>query len=255
MLGHTSFRYESHTLLSYRSRPSRRHTNSNSVQTVELVCSCNTPANPDKMLVGCTTDACKKWMHEQCILEDALRTTYKRLGTDKPHVPAVTPKKEENGDEAKRPLSPTETGAEQHSIDVKAETAPADAVHVSTKDNVEVRQVDDEDAPAAPEDSIAEQSAEPQSATSENANTSTSNKASTASKPMPGRKPGRPRKKGAEANGENARPWEGLFEVTLKMVDIGPPMIEFRDLREGVGGGEKTWTEPVKCLLCGSKVN
>lgn len=227
----------------------------NSHQTVELVCSCNTPANPDKLLVGCTTDTCKKWMHEQCIIDDALRSTYRRLGTDKPHLSPVTPKKEENGDEAKRPLSPTETGAEQHSIDVKGEAGTADAVHVSTKDNVEVRQADDEDAPAAPEDSLPEQSAEPRSVTSESANTETPNKAAAGSKSTPGRRPGRPKKKGAEANGENARPWEGLFEASLKMADIGPPLIEFRDLREGIVGGKKTWTEPVKCLLCGTKVN
>jgi hypothetical protein len=200
---------------------------------------------------------CKKWMHEQCILDDALKTTFNRLGTDKPHLSPVTTKKEEeeDSDEAKRPLSPTETGADvstQHSIDVKADAGTADAVHVGTKDNVEVKQADDEDAPAAPEDSVAEQSAEPQ-ATSENASTDTPSKPTAAGKSTPGRKPGRPRKK--EANGDSSRPWDGLFEATLKMADIGPPMIEFRDLREGVVGGEKTWSEHVKCLLCGTEVN
>ncbi|KAK4116476.1 hypothetical protein N656DRAFT_794782 [Canariomyces notabilis] len=224
------------------------------LSSVELVCSCNTPANPDKMLVGCTTESCKKWMHEQCILDDALRSAYRRLGTDKPHVSPVTPKKEENGDEGKRPLSPTETGAEQHSIDVKAETGSADAVHVNMKDNVDVKQADDEDAPAELEDSIVERSTEARSATSERANADTPHKSATG-KSTPGRRPGRPRKKGSEANGESARPWEGLFEASLKMMDIGPPLIEFKDLREGIVGGEKTWTEPVKCLLCGTKVN
>ena len=180
---------------------------------------------------------CKKWMHEQCILDDALKATYERLGTDKPHLSPVTTKKEgEETDEAKRPLSPTETGADastQHLIDVKAD-AETDAVHVGTKDNVEVKQADDEDAPVALEDSVAERSAEPQ-ATSENASTDTPSKPTTAGKTTPGRKPGRPRKK-AEANGDNSRPWEGLFEATLNMADIGPPMIEFRDLREAVAG-------------------
>jgi hypothetical protein len=225
------------------------------------------------MLIGCTTEACKKWMHEHCIVEDALRATYKRLGTDKPHLPPVT-KKEENGDEGKRPLSPSETGAEgsaEQSIDVKGEDGAADAVHVgsSTRDNVEVRQSADEedDAQAAPEDeegSLPLRPADKQRATSENT-TNTDNTpskpasaaAAASSKSTPGRKPGRPRKKGAaaEANGDSARPWEGLFEATLKTADMGPPVIEFRDLREDVVGGEKTWTEPVKCLLCGDQVN
>ncbi|KAK4105381.1 hypothetical protein N658DRAFT_416262 [Parathielavia hyrcaniae] len=226
------------------------------LSTVELVCSCNTPANPDKILIGCTMESCKKWMHEQCILDDALRSVYKRLGTDKPHLPPVPTKKEENGDEGKRPLSPSDTGAEgsaEHSIDVKAEGG---SVHVSTKDNVDVRQgtADDEDAQAAPEDSLPLRPAGQPRATSEM--TDTPSKPPAAGKSTMGRKPGRPRKsKGAEANGESAQPWDGLFEATLTTAEMGPALIEFRDLREGVAGGEKTWTEPVKCLLCGNQVN
>ncbi|KAL2200050.1 hypothetical protein P885DRAFT_30416 [Corynascus similis CBS 632.67] len=234
------------------------------LSSVELVCSCNTPGNPDKMLIGCTTEPCKKWMHEQCIIDDALKAVYKRLGTDKPHLAPVATKKEETGDEGKRPLSPSETGADgaaEQSIDVKSEAAPADAVHVSTKDKVEVRSADDEDAQAAPEDSLPVRTAadqQQQRAMSENTTTTTDtpSKPAGSGKSTSGRKPGRPRKKaGAEANGENARPWEGLFEATLKTADMGPPIIEFRDLRDNVVGGEKTWTEPVKCLLCGNQVN
>jgi len=233
-------------------------------QSVELVCSCNTPGNPDKMLIGCTTESCKKWMHEHCIVEDALKATYKRLGTDKPHISPVSAKKEESGDEGKRPLSPSETGAEaQHSIDVKGEgdSGSADAVHVSTKDEPDARPIaDDEDAQAAPEDSLPLRPSDQKVATAENSTTTrtdTPSKAAAGGKATtPGRKPGRPRKKGAsEANGESARPWEGLFEATLKTADMGPPLIEFRDLRQGVVGGEKTWTERVKCLLCGDQVN
>ncbi|AEO66131.1 680fda50-e3d9-40b3-9cff-9576b978825d [Thermothielavioides terrestris] len=236
------------------------------LSSVEMVCSCNTPGNPDKMLVGCTTESCKKWMHEQCIIDDALRATYRRLGTDKPHLPPAPAKKEENEDEGKRPLSPTETGAEgstEHSIDVKAEAGPSDAVHVSTKDNVDVRQAaDDEDAPAAPEDSLPHRPSDQARARATSENTTTTAATDTPGKAAPatgkatsGRRPGRPRKKGAEANGESARPWEGLFEATLKTADVGPPLIEVRDLREGIVGGEKSWTEPVKCLLCGNQVN
>ncbi|KAL2260131.1 hypothetical protein VTK26DRAFT_5958 [Humicola hyalothermophila] len=225
------------------------------LSSVELVCSCNTPANPDKMLVGCTANGCKKWMHEQCIIDNALKATFNRLGTDKPHIAPVTTKTEEDSDEAKRPLSPTETGADastQHSIDVKPEGGSADAVHAGTKDNVEVKQADDEDAPAAPEDTIPERPAEPR-AKSETAETETPSKPAVG-KSTPGRKPGRPRKKGAEANGDSARPWEGLFEASVS-VEQGPPVVEIKDLREGVVGGEKAWSERVKCLICGIQVN
>ena len=92
-------------------------------------------------------------------------------------------------------------------------------------------------------------------ATSENTNVDTTNKPTIAGELTPGRKPGRLLKKGSKANSESARPWEGLFEAALKTVDVGPLLIEFKDLREGVVGGEKTWTEYIKCLICGSQVN
>jgi len=177
--------------------------------------------------------------------------TYRRLGRDRPHRKPETAKENKDDDEAKRPLSPTETGAAvsaQHSIDVKA-NGDSDSVQVNTKDSVDVKQSEDEDAPGAPEDSIAEPSVEPPS----KSDSSTLNKA-TIKTPGKG-KPGRPRKRPSEANGESSRPWEGLFEVTLKMVEQGPPLLEFKDLREGIVGGEKTWTEPVKCLVCGNEVN
>ena len=209
------------------------------------------------MLLGCTTESCNKWMHEQCIIDDALRTAYKLLGTDKPHLPPVMTKKEDNGNEGKRPLSPPETGADgstEHSVDVEAEAAPSDAVHVGVKDNVEVRPSADSEALAAPGDSLPLQPPETR-ATNKYTNTDTPSKPATVGASTPGRKPGRSLKNGSKANGESARPWDGLFVATLKTADVGPPLIKFKDLREGVVGGEKMWTERVKCLLCGNEVN
>ncbi|KAK5658748.1 hypothetical protein OQA88_1557 [Cercophora sp. LCS_1] len=221
------------------------------LSTVELVCSCNTPANPDNLLVGCTTESCKKWMHEQCIKDEALKATYARLGRDKPHInPDAVKDLKKDADEATRPLSPTETGtgaSAQHSIDVRADGEP-DSVQVDTKDSVDVRQSGDEDAPSAPEDSVAEPSVEPRS----KSNSETPTKANIKT-PAKG-KPGRPKKRASEINGD-AKPWVGLFEVTLNPTEQGPPLLEFKDLREGIVGGEKTWTEPVKCTVCGNKVN
>jgi hypothetical protein len=62
----------------------------------------------------------------------------------------------------------------------------------------------------------------------------------------------------AAANGYTARekaqkPYLGLFQASLKM-DASPPEIEIEDLRENVEGGEKKWTEPIKCLLCQTQV-
>ena len=131
----------------------------------------------------------------------------------------------------------------------------SDAVHLGTKDNVEIKQaVEGEAALAAPEDSLPLRPPEAR-ATSENTIVDTTSKPAIAGESTLGRKPGKPLKKGLKANGESAWPWDGLFGAALKMADIGPPLIEFKDLREGVVSGEKTWTERVKCLLCGNQVN
>lgn len=222
-------------------------------QAVDLVCSCKTPEHPDKILLGCTSETCKIWMHEQCIIDQALRATYDRLGTDKPHRCPHAIKGEKAGEEAQRLLSPTETGADmatQQSIDVKAgaDGAPADGIHVS-EDNVEVKQPEDEDAPEAPEDAIVDAPA-----VTRTANPKTTSETSSKGTPPPkttlARKIGRPRK----SYGVASRPWEGLFSVSLRM-EATPPMLAYEDLRAGIKGGEPTWTEPIKCLSCGSEIN
>ena len=156
------------------------------------------------MLLGCTTELCSKWMHERCIIDNALRTTYNVFGTDKPHLPQIMTKNEDSGDAGKRSLSP------KHSINAEAE------------DNVKIEQAADGEA-----DSVVLEDLPPLRLLEVRA---------------------------VSESGESPPPWEGLFEATLKTKNVGPPQIEFKDLREGVIGGEKTWTEWVNCLLCGNQV-
>jgi hypothetical protein len=190
-------------------------------------------------------------MHEQCILDEALRKTYKRLGTDKPHIAQISTKPE-TGAEGTRPLSPSETApGPEPSIDVKPEASGSDVVHISTKS--------DKDAPVAPEDSIAPQPVVDQKPTSVSTPEDKPPKSDSPGKPAPtgkgaGRKPGRPRKN-ADSKSDNGRPWEGLFSATLRMTEPGPPLVEITDLRPGIVGGEKTWTETINCLGCGNQVN
>ncbi len=150
-------------------------------------------------------------------------------------------------------MSPTETGTAVaiHSIDVKSDSVgPADAVHV--KDNVEVS-AEDDGTPTLQSDQVTEQSVEPFTKPEKTESTSPAGKP-TPGKSTPGKKPGRPKKKNSEINGDSANPWDGLFDVSIKM-DSSPPLLEFVDLREGIVGGEKTWTETIKCLVCGSQIN
>ncbi|EQL01073.1 ebs-bah-phd domain-containing protein [Ophiocordyceps sinensis CO18] len=60
-------------------------------------------------------------------------------------------------------------------------------------------------------------------------------------------KKGRPRK-------VESRPYEGLFEASLKL-DDGPTMWRITDLRAKVSGGDRTWTERAQCLVCGTKID
>ncbi|KAI0483352.1 hypothetical protein GGR56DRAFT_239186 [Xylariaceae sp. FL0804] len=185
------------------------------LSSAEPRCKCNRPENPDKRLIGCTNDDCKKWLHDDCLIEEALLKTYARLGTDKPHKPVLT----KNGDGgAQRPLSPSESGAAptaEPSIDVKAD------------DQKTIKLADVENTPtvkAEADETVA----------------------------VVTKKKGRPRRSEQNKAG-TAKPYEGLFEAVIRG-DMSPTQIEIRDLRENIKG-EKCWTEPVHCLLCGEKIH
>ncbi|ORY66187.1 uncharacterized protein BCR38DRAFT_338987 [Pseudomassariella vexata] len=188
------------------------------LSSVELRCKCNRPENPDKILVGCTNDYCKKWLHDDCLVHGALLDTYKRLGADKPHKPSVV--KEEEGDGPKRPLSPSESGAgqtTQQSIDVKPEEQGT--IKLADVENNPTA-LDVEDLTTIP---VASGSSEP-------------------------KKRGRPRKSEPGDPG-TSKPYEGLFEAVIRN-DLVPPVVEIKDQRQNVDGGDKSWTEPIRCLIC-----
>lgn len=125
-------------------------------------------------------------------------------------------KEEEGGEGAKRPLSPSESGAAQtteQSIDVKPEE------HQQTIKLADVEGT----LPAIKAESANVSVAEP-------------------------KRRGRPKK--SERDDPTAiKPYEGLFEAIIQS-DLSPPMLEVTDLRDSVTGGEKSWTEPLHCLIC-----
>lgn len=178
------------------------------------------PENPDKKLIGCTNEDCRKWLHDDCLVHEALLRTFERLGTDKPHK--LNPLKEEQETEGgKRPLSPSESGVAQtteQSIDVKPEEQKT--VKLADVENV------------LP------------SIKAERASVGLTNEA---------KKKGRGRK--SEANDPNTpKPYEGYFSAIIRN-DVSPPVVEITDLREGISGGEKEWTELVDCLVCGQQIH
>ncbi|KAK7970202.1 hypothetical protein PG988_009275 [Apiospora saccharicola] len=197
------------------------------LSSVEPRCRCGQPENPDKTLIGCNSEGCSSWLHDDCLLHEALMATYERLGTEKSHRSKPVKDEDVDGEGPKRPLSPSESGAAQttqHSIDVKPEDQKTIKL-ADVENNAENNGVNGKDNTTIPV-------------------------ASSSNKNEP-KKRGRPRKSDA-AELSVSKPYEGLFEGVIRN-DLSPPVVEITDLRQDVSGGEKSWTEPIKCLLC-SKV-
>ncbi|CRK47065.1 hypothetical protein BN1723_007323 [Verticillium longisporum] len=201
--------------------------------SVHRTCKCKQPANPDKTLVACSQPNCSTWLHDECLKHDALMRTFAALGTDQPYIaPPPPPAAAENGEtdgskldqKTGRPLSPPDNGVEvQQSIDAKPGASP--------------------EADAAAKERL---STPRGSARGGGQGTSTVGTITAA--PGSLRKTKVPKRGKASA----ARPYEGLFEATLKVAENA---VEIRDLRAHVTGGVKVWTEPLVCLVCHTTIS
>ena len=243
------------------------------LQSIENVCDCNQPANPDKMLVGCGDESCGKWIHEECLKHYALMRVYERLGRDKPHIAdkkqdddgppeaAATKeaavegvlKSETANEDVKEPLSPRESGGAvsvQHSIDVKpnddgadksagggdkGETVLSSTTTTPTKDvAVAVR--------GKKKDALKREMTPSDGKKKPSTATATKNRKLPTLHSFDGKK----------------KPYDKLFEATLLLTPLessaAPTMIEITDLRPHVPGGVKQWLEPAECPVCGSAI-
>ncbi|PSR99387.1 hypothetical protein BD289DRAFT_38149 [Coniella lustricola] len=204
------------------------------LSSVDRICKCNEPGNPDKMLVACPNTSCGKWMHEECLKDAVLLKVWNELGANKPYK-AKECASDKQADSAKRPLSPDEptsaTVAAQLPIQVKTESDNKETKKSGTQDSVDAK------------DASATQSAAGQA--------SNGRGGSATAKSTAGKTTGH-NKRGKKGNNSAARPYKGRFEATFK------PEIdkyEIEDLRKGVEGGQKTWLEEVHCLCCGTRMD
>lgn len=186
-------------------------------------------------MVGCTNSDCEEWLHYECLLDDVLMRVYEQLGTDKPHKPhkphesSVKLETDEKAPATLRSTTPAEIkGEETHSPVAVKKGENGDSVP-----SVPVKQIDgitpkttESPAPGTP------------------ANVNAVEKPSRTSSVKRGRS-----KKSLES-----KPYEGLFEASLKL-DDGPTAWQVTDLRKDVSGGDRTWTESAKCLFCGIKID
>ncbi|KAJ6779554.1 hypothetical protein PWT90_05178 [Aphanocladium album] len=198
------------------------------LSSIDLVCRCQMPANPDKTLVGCTNSDCGKWMHLECLSDDLLERVFNQLGTDRPHIPEPSAVKTEEEHAVKRespqaPLSPPRGEDEQPRATI--------AVHGDANTETPIKQSDEDTPKPAQPTPLAPQMSLPE-------------------RPMKGLA----RKKSAKGRGSAVKPWLGLFDAELRMND-GPMVWKVKDLRQSVTGGSSTWTESAFCLLCNHKID
>lgn len=167
-------------------------------------------------------------MHYDCLLDDVLARVYDRLGMDIPHKSEKPAIKEETKEDTKDEPKGGIKGDLRYGLLsplVKSEDRKSPMVANSEiKDQVLVKQLGDESLkgletpPPAPPNP--------------------SHRLSKSALAKPGK-----RKESSK------KPWGTLFEATL-MIDGGPTVWQVTDLREGIEGGEKKWTEMAYCLLC-----
>ena len=190
------------------------------LQTVSLTCRCQTPVNPDKTLIMCTSADCGKWLHYECLEDDILMKTWER----KTHkaIKREEGTHESNGivktEQEESPLPYRNVKTEQ------PETPQSNGNGVAVAFETGGRRSSSRQAPS-------------------------STPVSAMSTPL-GRQ-GSVRGKGKKT--PTAKPYTGLYEATLK-TDDGPARWTIRDLRDGVPDSEKSWTEAVHCLLCDSVI-
>ncbi|KAG7413236.1 Chromatin remodeling protein SHL [Fusarium oxysporum f. sp. raphani] len=198
------------------------------LSSVELICECQEPANPDKIVLECTNSKCGKSLHEECMTHKILMQVHERLSLDKANVSQWLAGKEQKP-KATHPLSPlsTEEKETRRIINVRSDKTN-DGLHCKKAAHETDREVGSVVGGRTPFGAIA---------------TALANQSA-----KKGHKKARKKPAGL-------KPYEGFFKATLKMKDGRPTAWEIRDLRESVIGGDKSWTENVHCLLCGSVID
>jgi hypothetical protein len=164
-------------------------------------------------------------------LHDILTRVYERFGTDKPHISdnkeqPTSVKKELDEDSGPRPLTPTENKEERSpsAIDVKGPSENGDHTLVIRNSDKTPKGPTQTPTPGPP-NSVGTKSTKPTSA-----------------------------KRGRGKKSIEDKPYEGLFEASLKMND-GPMVWVINDLRPNIKGGDRTWSERAECLVCNKVID
>ncbi|CAK7267200.1 hypothetical protein SEPCBS119000_002419 [Sporothrix epigloea] len=280
------------------------------LSSIEGICCCNQPGNPDKMLIGCSYGSCAKWIHEECLKHYALMRVYERLGQSRPHITTEfylpdrplggSVKSEQGQEDVKEPMSPQASevavspqrtrnakldtnefhGASDHdqsdsgSVDTKyplrtinGSSQRHQRKHLARRDSVHLKQQGPPD-PEAGADLLAKSATGPKTPRSPTVTRGAADVSVNKSRKSSGgavkgvaipsvRTPAGRTFPTLRSYGNKKKPYDKLFEAELLLTPLhpsAPTMIEIRDLRRKVTGGEKVWMEPAECPVCGSAI-
>ncbi|RDA82488.1 hypothetical protein CP532_2312 [Ophiocordyceps camponoti-leonardi (nom. inval.)] len=202
------------------------------LSSVDLTCKCKSPANPDETLIGCSNPDCEEWLHFACLLHDVLMRVYNRLGTDKSHEP---------DQESAAKLEKDEKPASA----LCSSTTPTDIKAEDTQPTISVKGGENGDSvPVKQMDGITPKTTESPMTGSPAVTAAASEKPSRSSSV----------KKARSRKAADSKPYEGLFEATLKL-DEGPTHWRIKDLRTNVSTKCRSWTERAQCLVCGTAID
>lgn len=183
------------------------------------ICICQTPTNPDKVHLKCTSPRCGKWMHYECLTHDILVKTLARLAVDDP-------------EQAQGPFSDVpEDSATFHSRPTRGLSVKQAHPQTGGLDSLGREAVGSPNVPACT-------TASTRGHISLNLN-------------RPCVKSLGQRKDGEIVSSDI--PYLGLLEAELK-TDQGSVRWEIQDRRPNAVDGERRWTEDVECLFCGEVV-
>ncbi|KAJ6437620.1 ebs-bah-phd domain-containing protein [Purpureocillium lavendulum] len=165
------------------------------LSSVDLICKCKTPANPDKTLVACTTPRCEQWLHYECLLHAVLTRVYNALGIDKPHNSHDLPVMMVSENEGARtfrstPASDVARECSQTSVDPRQGTSGDDIVPAKSLGSPTTTDIGSPASGAAKSLAVGK-----------------------SSKPSLAKKNGQRKRQAAERK----EPYEGLFEAELKL--------------------------------------
>ena len=182
------------------------------------------PENPDKMLLRCPNDTCNTWLHEECLAHAAIVRTWERLGNNEPQSP--WPESSRTGDDRQKEPKDLEGSG------VQKQTQPDFRAEEENERNAQKGVAELNNTAFDSGRALRSHAARPSIPTSTK----------------------RKRSPRAERLVSDAyKPYLGLFKAVIQN-SPPTPMAEIQDLRPGVVGGEKSWLEPLRCLVCDSAI-